>query len=104
MIPDWLRKYGGKLADLLGFSYGNCCGAGLDCSRGDGRPVDQMCEACMEHDMNLYAAKQMDTEQERKLAKMEADIILGDRLRDDLRPYAKWDGPLKNKLFRMVFK
>ena len=55
--------------------YGNCGGRTMDCSLG-GFPVDAMDRLFMEHDMNLYAARQLDTEYEKKIAYKEADQIL----------------------------
>lgn len=62
-------------------TYKNCGGAELDCSLGDKVPADVMDQYFAEHDMNLYAAKQMDTKEEIDSAKKEADRILFTKLK-----------------------
>ena len=56
-------------------TYGNCGGGKLDCS-GGGTPIDAMDEAFLMHDINLYAARQMDTDAEMEMAAQDADRIL----------------------------
>lgn len=97
-IPDWLRK-------IPHPTYGNCGGGNLDCSF-SGSPVDKMDQCFMEHDFNMYSARQMDTPEEVKSATKEADKILGKQLRAEakLLPYYRtMYGVVYNRAARLVF-
>lgn len=99
MIPKWIRE-------LPHPAYGNCGGGKLDCSL-SGMPIDKMDECFQHHDMNLYSARQLGTEEEIKSAEKEADIILGQQLRNEkeLLPYAhKFYGRIYNRFARLIFK
>lgn len=57
--------------------------------------------------MNLYSARQLETEFEIKSAEKEADRILGRQLMNEekLKPYAlKVYGPIYNRIARLIFK
>lgn len=98
-IPDWVRK-------LPHPTYGQCGGGELDCSI-SGHPIDKMDECFMWHDMDLFAARQLDTPEEIEYAKKAADRLLGIRLRNekDLIPYARqYYGMIYNRFARMIFK
>ena len=68
-------------------------------------PCDKLDEACLHHDMNLFAAKYMDGHREIEAAKREADRIFGETLRTDLRPLKK---PVYGSLYvacaQLIFK
>lgn len=78
----------------------------MDCS-GGGNPVDGMDCACIMHDMDLFAARQIDDPEQQALALRAADLLLGLRLRkkSDMEPYKfKIYGPIWNFTAKLVFK
>ena len=96
---NWIRKI-----RLPHPTYGNCCGQNLDCS-GGGTPEDKLCEGCLEHDMNLYAADQIEDKHERKLIRKEADLLFAQHLRNDLGPFKQkvW-GPIYQSFAKIIFR
>ena len=95
-LPKWLTK-------IPHPTYGNCCGASLECQE-SGNPVDAQDCACVQHDMNLFFADQQD-EPLRTEMRNEAHRIFGSDLREDLNPYYhKLWGPTFNRLARLIFR
>lgn len=93
-LPEWMRK-------IPTPTYGVCGGASKDCVP---KPIDKMDVLFLEHDQNLFQADQL-PEPERTIARREADKVLAEGLRKDLRPYRRpIYGPMYNFFAKMVFR
>lgn len=96
-IPEWLRRLG-----KLDPGYGVCGGYNRDCA--PPQPVDKMDMLFQEHDQNLYQTNFLE-EPEKSIARKEADKILAQGLRKDLKPYSrKIYGPIYHFFAKMVFR
>ena len=82
-------------------TYGKCGGAKKDCS--PSKPRDEMDELFEQHDMNLYASDQL-PENERKLARKEADKILYEGLRKVNGSKLNLYGKIYRRIAMVVFK
>lgn len=97
VVPNWLRTWPHP-------SYGHCGGGELDCSL-SGEPVDDMDRDFMYHDIDLYAARQLDSQEEIAYAEQAADRLLGIRLRAGYKRYARpFYGPLYRQMAMLIFR
>lgn len=79
-------------------TYGNCGGGSLDCELGNHKPVDEMDELFLEHDTNLWLASQLDTHFEQRRAKLDADKVLLEGLKNV--DVGKLKYPIYGRLYR----